>query len=804
MKRGNSQWNLESQTVRQMDDGLGVEAQLTHLITGVKLKVEFFSALNDGSVLRMKINELQSERARFEAKDALVDDIKYSKIDILTADANQIELGFGQQNNRHKAVINASPFRIDILKGDDLLISEEEHEEPSPPSPGLWEETFKSFTDSKPFGPMSVGMDINFIEFDHVYGIPEHADSFSLKNTNDGGDPYRLYNLDVFEYELQSRMALYGAIPFILAHSARASVGVLWLNPSETWIDIESSSEGVAGYLAKLVSGDSKSRFTHWFSETGVIDVWFMMGPKPSDVVAQNAKITGVMQMPPYYSLGYHQSRWNYFSDKEVMEVDRGFDEHDIPLDAIWLDVEYTADRSKKYFTWDSRSFSDPKTLTSNLTSMGRRLITIIDPHLKRDTDYAVYNEAVKENYLIKTKEGNDYDGWCWPGASVYPDYINPVVREWWSAKFNPEFFPGFEGGLVDYWNDMNEPSVFNGPEITAAKDLRHFNNWEHRDVHNIYGFYMTKATYQGLMTHRPNLRPFILTRSFFAGSQRYVAMWTGDNQAKWDHLKMVVPMLLSLASAGYTFAGADVPGFFFNPPSEELVTRWYQAAAFQLFFRAHAHIDTNRREPWLFSEQTKKEIRSAIRVRYAYLPYIYTLVYEHTLNGLPPLRPLWFEFPQDINTFDIDDTFLLGDALLIHPVTAEGVTSVKIYFPEKETDIWYNAESNKVYNGGSHAIVSVTTSNIPFFQRGGTIIAKRNRFRRSAALTLNDPFTFDIVLEPRKRSAYGRIYLDDGYTFDYKSGSYIYANITFERKDKIHTLIRVATSQLKVGSKEL
>lgn len=180
---------------------------------------------------------------------------------------------------------------------------------------------------------------------------------------------------------------------------------------------------------------------------------------------------------------------------------------------------------------------------------------------------------------------------------------------------------------------------------------------------------YMTRATHNGLIAHRPNLRPFILTRAFFVGSQRYCAAWTGDNMAKWEHMKATVPMLLSLSVVGMTFSGADVPGFFFNAESDQLVVRWYQAAVFQPFFRAHAHIDTKRREPWMFNDQTKLQLRDAIRTRYHYLPYMYTLFYENSLQGMPVMRPLWFHFPSDLQTFSMDESYLLGDALLVHPV---------------------------------------------------------------------------------------------------------------------------------------
>lgn len=293
---------------------------------------------------------------------------------------------------------------------------------------GCWEETFKSHSDSKPYGPMSVGCDFSFIGFEHVYGIPEHAERFALKNTKGSTDPYRLYNVDIFEYEIETPMSLYGAIPIMVAHNAERTVGMLWLNAAETWIDIDSSSSGLSGLISNLVAGDTKSRLTHWMSETGLVDVYFMLGPKPNDVMNQIGKITGTSPLPPIYSIGHHQCRWNYFSQNEVADVDLGFDDHDIPLDAIWLDIEYTEGRSKKYFTWDPVTFGNHDTLIANLTSkgniskfeeenynifiLGRRLIAIIDPHLKKDSNYPTYNEAVSNNYLIKNKDGNDYEGW--------------------------------------------------------------------------------------------------------------------------------------------------------------------------------------------------------------------------------------------------------------------------------------------------------------------------------------------------------------------------------------------------------
>lgn len=284
--------------------------------------------------------------------------------------------------------------------------------------------------------------------------------------------------------------------------------------------------------------------------------------------------------------MGYHQCRWNYNDQDDVRNVADGFDEHDIPLDAMWLDIEHTD--NKKYFTWDPVKFPNPTEMTNNLTAKGRKLIVIVDPHIKRDPGYFLHNDAENNNYYVKTREGKDYEGWCWPGSSSYIDFFNPEVREYYANRFLLE---NYAGSTLDtyIWNDMNEPSVFNGPEITMPKDVVHHGGWEHRDVHNINGFMHTMSTFEGLLRRSGRtLRPFILTRSAFAGSQRYVSIWTGDNAAEWSHLKISIPMCLSLAVGGMAFCGADVGGFFKNPDAE-LFARWYQVSKikFQLF---HAH----------------------------------------------------------------------------------------------------------------------------------------------------------------------------------------------------------------------
>jgi len=263
--------------------------------------------------------------------------------------------------------------------------------------------------------------------------------------------------------------------------------------------------------------------------------------------------------------------------------VNNGFEEHQLPMDVMWLDIEHTD--SKRYFTWDPVKFPHPEIMMENLSKYGRKLVTIVDPHIKIDNGYHIYTEAKELDLFVKDKSGSPIDGWCWPGSSSWPDFSDARVQQWWAEKFSLE---NYKGTTMDTytWNDMNEPSMFNGPEVTFHKDSVHLNGFEHRNLHNQYGQYQHKSTFLGHLKRANNQsRPFILTRSTFAGSQRYGAVWTGDNAAEWSHLKISIPMCLSFSVTGMSFCGADIGGFFKNPDAE-LMVRWYQAAAFQPFFR--------------------------------------------------------------------------------------------------------------------------------------------------------------------------------------------------------------------------
>jgi mannosyl-oligosaccharide alpha-1,3-glucosidase len=641
---------------------------------------------------------------------------------------------------------------------------------------GMWEESFQSHTDSKPKGPMSVGMDVVFPQSHHLFGLPEHASSAELKTTQGEGahyqQPYRLYNLDVFEYELDETMALYGHVPLIVSHSAQTGTsGFFWFNPTETYVDVTAENGG---------------KSTHWISESGIIDVFLLPGSTPTDLYRQYAKITGTMPLPPMFSLGYHQCRWNYKDEKDVYFVHETFEELDYPYDVLWLDIEHT--NGKRYFTWDSNLFPNPKAMIKRLWSQGRRMVTIIDPHIFRDDGYRIHKEATSKGLYIKDKDGNkDFDGWCWPGSSSYLDFTAEKVCNWWADQFAYDRYQGSTPSLFT-WNDMNEPSVFNGPEVSMQKDLLNLNGEEHREWHNLYGMLFHKATGMGQIrrNHDQDARPFVLSRAFFAGSQRYGAIWTGDNLADWSHLEVSNPMLLSLNIAALSFVGADVGGFFGNPDAE-LMTRWMQAGAYQPFFRGHAHHDAKRREPWMFGEETMRRLRKAAMARYALLPMWYTVFNDAGVTGMPVMRTMWMQYPKTEELFATDNQYLIGSDLLVRPVTAAGATEAVVRFPTRDT--WYDVDTNMAVsqageeNGVNTLTVSADIGKIPVYQRGGSIIPRKLRLRRSAYMMRKDPYTLYVALDQAKKAT-GKLYMDDEETFGHEKRSE-YAVATFSAYGK-------------------
>ncbi|XP_053239547.1 neutral alpha-glucosidase C isoform X1 [Podarcis raffonei] len=763
----------------------------------------------EGNIFRLKINEKVPFKPRYEVPDVLIKEPVCLSLTVLQKDADKLVLTCA--NEDQQLHVTANPFQIQFVCKGEIVWSTNsngllyfEHLQPAPQSRkstsqeekegsansskqenqddlGLWEEKFGKFSDIKANGPSSIGLDFSLHGFEHVYGIPQRAETLLLKNTSDG-DVYRLYNLDVFGYKVHSKMGIYGAVPLLLAHKPGRTTGIFWLNSSETLVEI--ATKAAMEVLSSRTPETSKQRVlpqtdVRWMSESGIIDTFILMGPQPFDVFKQYAQLTGTQALPPLFSLGYHQCRWNYEDEDDVEGVDAGFDMHDIPYDVIWLDIEHTD--GKRYFTWNKEKFGNPERMQKQiLMKKKRKLVVILDPHIKVDPLYTIYSQAKERGYFVKDRKGKDFEGICWPGLSSYLDFTNPEVREWYADQFA---FSAYKGSseILFAWNDMNEPSVFRGVELTMQKDAVHYGKWEHREVHNLYGFYQQMATAEGLIRRSRGLeRPFVLTRSFFAGSQKYGAVWTGDNKAKWEYLKISVPMLLTISMAGISFCGADVGGFIGNP-EPELLVRWYQAGALQPFFRGHANMNTKRREPWLFGEENTRIIRNAIKERYSLLPYLYALFYRAHTVAEPVMRPVWVEFPKELETFGIEDEYMLGNALLVYPVTEPKVTAVNIFLPGPQ-EIWYDFRKFIRLEGHGTVKIPVTLNSIPVMQRGGTVIPLKTSVGKSTELMLDVPYELRVALDT-KESAVGELYLDDGHSFQYlHEKKFLLRNFTFHK----------------------
>lgn len=742
----------------------------------------------DGPMVRFHMTEDDSSLhgERFQVPDVVLPSLKDKtapfKLVKKSSSITKIELGGYTFALKHK------PLRLDVSESvwetlmsfnSDKLFAFEHRREKGPEDPeGWWEESFKGHKDSKKRGPEGISFDIDWPTHTDVFGLPERATSLSLKATveADGtpiAEPYRLYNLDVFEYLAESNFGLYGSIPMMYAHSQKSTMGVFWLNSAEMHVDVaKAKDQGVK---------------TQWISESGVIDLFFMMGPTPIDVSTQYATVTGGTALPQLFSLGYHQCRWNYKDQEDVAQVDAGFDQYGIPYDVLWLDIEHTDD--KRYFSWDSRYFPTPVEMQNDLASRGRKMVTVVDPHIKKDENWEVFKEAKEQGLFVKDTEGNDFEGWCWPGASMYPDWLSEKTRDWWAGRFSLSKYQGSTKNLYT-WNDMNEPSVFNGPEITMKKDIVHAGNAEHRDVHNVFGFFYHMASSDGQFKRGfsnefgspDGDRPFVLSRAFFAGSQRIGPIWTGDNAADWDHLAVSIPMVVSIGLAGLPFNGADVGGFFGNPDAE-LMTRWYQLGAYYPFFRGHAHLESQRREPWLFGEDATRRIREAIRQRYRMMPYIYTQFLHANVSGTPILRPLWYEFPKEEGIAQREHIFMMGPSLLVAPVLHQGSDKVTVTLPSAH--IWYDMHDGRIITVGMkdfRAFQETCTldDGVKSYLKGGSMLITKERQRRSTAAMQSDPYTLIIGLDITQKSE-GDLYIDDGHSFAFQKGHYVYRKFQFK-----------------------
>jgi alpha-glucosidase len=588
---------------------------------------------------------------------------------------------------------------------------------------------------------------------------------------------FTLWNTDAYGFQ-ESTDPIYKSIPYFMAFRAGHALGVFLDN---TW----RSSFDFGKELPDTYS---------FGAENGPLDYYVFYGPTPKQVAKTYAWLTGLMPLPPIWSLGYQQSRYSYTPQSRVIEIaDRLRADH-IPSDVIYLDIDFQ--QQNRPFTIDQDRFPDFSGMISQLAAKNFHTVAITDLHVAKfpGHGYLPYDTGIAGDQFVKNPDGSIYSGNVWPGPCVFPDFTRAQTREWWGTLYG-DFS---KMGMAGFWNDMNEPSIFSSPTKTMPEDVVHRidepgflkRTARHAEIHNVYGMENSRATFEGLLRLNPDLRPFVLTRASYAGGQRYAATWTGDNSSAWNHLRLTTPMIENLGLSGFALVGADVGGFA-GTPQQDLLTKWFEIASFQPIDRNHSEKWTGDHEPWVGGVEPESIRRRFIEERYRLMPYLYTLAEEASRTGVPIERPLFLEFPDaasDGHPIDIDlqasGEFLLGpDILVAAPPFPDKLDTYGVEFPSPNWyDYWTgqpvqkpvpvapepNAPSGSFDHVPLTARIRPELASLPVFVRGGAILPIAPLVQ-STNETPQGPLTLRIYAGD---DCVGRLYLDDGKTYAYKKGA--------------------------------
>lgn len=491
----------------------------------------------------------------------------------------------------------------------------------------------------------------------------------------------------------------------------------------------------------------------------------------PTEVITALADLTGRMPMPPRWALGYHQCRWSYESEGRLRELADQFRSRRIPCDGLWLDIDYM--RGFRCFTFDPSRFPNPTELNSHLHAAGFKTVWMIDPGIKAEPGYGVYDEGRAgapgvASHFVRRPDGSEYHGEVWPGQCAFPDFTRRATREWWAGLYRA-FLPT---GLDGVWNDMNEPAIFDQPGKAMPTECSHDADAElggpgpHARYRNIYGMLMVRASREGIEAARPARRPFILTRSNFLGGHRYAATWTGDNRSDWRHLGWSIPMILNLGLSGQPFSGPDIGGFV-GEATGALFARWMGIGALLPFARAHSIKDSEDHEPWSFGDSCERTCRAALTRRYRLLPYFYTLFHEAHATGLPVARPVFFADPSDPRLRAVDDAFLLGGDVLVMTDTAPDPPA------GDRPPILPGWRSFEVPGLPEHDPAQLPR----LFIRPGAIVPLGPAVQHAEERPL-DPLTL-LVHRDTTGHAQGRLYEDAGDGYGFRAGEYRLSKLT-------------------------
>lgn len=554
-----------------------------------------------------------------------------------------------------------------------------------------------------------------------------------------------MWNSDIPAYASNAD-PLYVSIPFFMGIHDSLTYGIFLDNSSRTKFDFAASTDNL---------------FSRFSVEEGQLNYYFFASSTIAGIIKDYTWLTGRMSLPPYWSLGFQQSRWSYYPDTEVLDVAKEFRAKKIPCDVIYLDIDYM--NSYKIFTWNPKGFPNPGALVAELNGMGFHVATIVDPGIKVEPGYFAYDAGIRNDYFVKYPDGSRYIGSVWPGRCHFPDFTKESVRQWWGSSFKYLVDPGVEG----FWNDMNEPSAWgqNIPDIVQFDFDGHGASL--RQAHNVYGLNMSRATFEGTKKLLGGRRPFVLTRAAYAGIQRYSAVWTGDNVASDEHMLLSARLVNSMGLSGLSFVGPDMGGFM-ETPSKELFVRWLSMGVYTPFFRNHAAKGTNRKEPWSLGEGVEESSVKLISQRYRLLPYIYSAFYTSVDCGLPVARSLAINYTNDekIWWWKYQEEYLFGDNLLIAPVSCTQ-DYAKVYLPSGG---WYRLSSGDFYPGSQEVNVEAPLDDLPVFVRASGIIPMQSVIQNTSEKPSD---TLDLHIYAGKLPNTYLYYEDDGKTYAYEQGAF-------------------------------
>lgn len=572
------------------------------------------------------------------------------------------------------------------------------------------------------------------------YGLGDKPTDLNLR-----GKRFQNWNSDTYSFA-KHQDPLYRSIPFYISLNDGVAHGIFMDNTFKTHFDF---------------AQEDPTKTSFW-ADGGELQYYYIHGPHMMDVVKRYHTLTGTHKLPPLWALGYHQCRWSYYPESKVKDLAFQFRSRNIPCDALYLDIDYMD--GYRCFTWNKKYFPNPKKMIKELADDGFRTVVIIDPGIKVDDNYWVFKEGKDKKYFCRRSDDYFMEGHVWPGRCQFPDFTNPEVRQWWGTLFKELV----EVGVAGVWNDMNEPAVFGSGSF--PDDVRHQydgHRGSHRKAHNVYGMQMVRATYDGLKKLQKNKRPFTITRAGYSGVQRYSSVWTGDNVASWEHLKLGSLQMQRLSMSGIPFAGTDIGGFS-GEPTGELFTRWIQLGVFSPFMRAHSAGDTAEREPWSFGQELEDINRKFIELRYKLLPYIYSAFWEHSRYGFPILRPVVMLEQDNATNKYREDEFTFGDKILVCPVFEEGAISRKVYLP---IGSWFDYWSHNNFKGGQEHLVDAPLDSMPIFVKAGSVIPEFPVMQHTNQFEIEE-LTFQIYYSNYEVNSF--YFEDHGDTFAYEQDIYL------------------------------